>query len=76
MNIYKFEFYSIRKSLITWCIAIILTFYFLIAGVYPMFAEGTNLIEELIAYMPPEYLLVFGLDIDNMVGYKTVITNL
>ncbi|ONI43060.1 hypothetical protein AN639_11410 [Candidatus Epulonipiscium fishelsonii] len=70
MNVYKFEFLSIRKSLITWCIILAFTYYFLIAGIYPMFADGMKLVKELIEYMPPEYLLVFGLDVENMVDYN------
>ncbi len=70
MNVYKFELRSITKSLITWCIVLICTYYFLIAGIYPMFADGMKMIEELIVNMPADYLLVFGLDINNMTGYN------
>ncbi len=70
MNIYKFELRAIWKSLVMWVLIMIVSFYFLVAGLYPMFAEGTNLLGELLEYMPSEYLLVLGLDIDNMFGYS------
>ena len=42
MNVYKFVLRSIKKSLIIWSITLVCTFYFLIIGVYPMFADGAN----------------------------------
>ncbi len=70
MNVYKFELLSVKKSLITWCIILVGVYWFLISGIYPMFADGMQMVEELIAYMPAEYLLVFGLDVNNMAGYS------
>lgn len=70
MPIYKIEFLSIRKSLVLWCSLLVALYYFLITGTYPMFTDGMVLIEELIANMPAEYLLMFGLDADNMAGYS------
>lgn len=70
MNVYKFELLSVKKSLVTWCIILVGVYYFLISGIYPMFADGMKMVEELIAYMPSEYLLVFGLDVNTMAGYS------
>lgn len=70
MNIFKFELKETRKSLITWCITSAIVFWFLIVGIYPMFADGMEVIGDLIKTMPPEFLIAFGLDVDNMIGYS------
>ncbi len=70
MTIYKFEWLAIQKSLITWCAILVGTYYFLIAGIYPMFTDGMKIVDELLAYMPADYLLVLGLDVNHMSGYS------
>ncbi len=71
MSIFKFEFASVKKTVLTWCVILLVTFYVLIAGIYPMFEEGSEQIVELLAQMSSEYLAVFGLDVDNMVGFQS-----
>ena len=70
MNVYKFELRSIKKSILISCIILISIYYLLIVGVYTMFEDGMKVIQELIRNMPDEYLLLLGIDINNMVGYN------
>ncbi len=70
MNVYKFEFRAIWKSLIFHVAIVIALYCFLIIGIYPMFAEDTSLLSDVVAYMPVEYLSILGLNPDNMFGYS------
>lgn len=61
MNIYAFEFKSKIGSFITWsiaCVAII----FLFMSLFPAFAADTELMSEMLAQMPKELLIAFGME--------------
>ncbi len=71
MNIYKHEFKMKIKSVITWSLSLgILIFVFM--SLYPSFAEDTELLNDVLANMPPEFLEAFGMagiDMSTVLGF-------
>ncbi len=72
MNIYKFEFSMLKKSILIWSLAIPfgLVFYMLF---YPMIATDTAALESIMANFPEEFLALFGMNselpISSLKGY-------
>lgn len=69
MNIYKFEFKTQLRSTITWTICFVILGLAFIKGVYPMYSEGAELIENALANMPEGFVKTFGLDIGTIFSF-------
>jgi len=61
MNIFKHEFKTHLKSVITWSLSISFLIFFVMA-LFPTFASETEMINEMMANFPPEFLAAFGMD--------------
>jgi len=61
MNIYKHEFKMSFRSVITWSIAISLLI-FIYMSIYPGFASDAELLNDVMAEFPEEFLMAFGMD--------------
>ena len=60
-NIYKHEFRTRLRSVITWSLAIVaITFIFF--SIFPVFADQADLMNEMMANFPPELRAAFGMD--------------
>ncbi len=69
MNVFRFELKQVIPMVVGWTIGILLVLYFMIIGVYPIFRDGIELLESMIAKMPAELLSTFGFDIELMLQY-------
>lgn len=71
MNIYKHEFKMKIKSVITWSLAIALMI-FIYLSIYPSIAIDAELLSEMMASFPEEFLIAFGmteLDMSTILGF-------
>ncbi len=71
MNIYKHEFKMKIKSVITWSLAIALMI-FIYLSIYPSIAIDVELLSEMMASFPEEFLIAFGmteLDMSTILGF-------
>ena len=60
MNIYKHEFKMKINSVITWSLAIALLI-FIYLSIYPSFARDSELLNDVLASFPEEFLIAFGM---------------
>ena len=70
MNIYLFELKRLSKSLAVWAISIAGILLLLMKGFYPAMMESKAEVAAIFANFPPEFMAVFGLDIDKMFSYE------
>lgn len=71
MNIYKHEFKMKIKSVIIWSLAIALMI-FIYLSIYPSIAVDAELLSEMMASFPEEFLIAFGmteLDMSTILGF-------
>jgi ABC-2 type transport system permease protein len=71
MNIYVHEFKTIARSVIIWSLSIGLAL-FIFLSIYPSIAEETELLSDVMASFPEEFLIAFGLadmDWSNILGF-------
>ena len=71
MNIYKHEFKMKIKSVITWSLAIALMI-FIYLSIYPSIAIDVELLSEMMASFPEEFLIAFGMtefDMSTILGF-------
>lgn len=70
-NIYKHEFRTRLRSVITWSLAIVaITFIFF--SIFPVFADQADLMNEMLANFPPELRAAFGMnnvDLASVLGF-------
>jgi ABC-2 type transport system permease protein len=60
MNIYVHEFKMIVRSVLIWSISIALAI-FIFLSIYPSIAEETDILSDVMANFPQEFLIAFGL---------------
>lgn len=74
MNIFKHEFKSILRSVITWSLSIAaLLFVFL--SLYPDFSKSAAILDETLSKFPPELLMAFGMnnmDMSSVLGFYSI----
>ena len=74
-NIYKHEFRSRVKSVITWSIAV-MAMSLLFLSIFPAFADQAALINDMMASFPPEFLAAFGMngvDLSSVLGFYSFV---
>lgn len=75
MNIYKHEFRTNLKSVITWSLSIALLL-FALMSMFSTFSEDAALLNETMAQMPEELLMAFGMtniDMSTVLGFYSFI---
>lgn len=76
MNIYSHEFKMNFRSVITWCIALSLLI-LVYMSIFPSFARDAEVLNDLMAEFPEEFLIAFGLDgvdMSTVLGFFSMIT--
>lgn len=71
MNIYKLEFNNHLKSVIIWSLSVSLAIFF-IMSMFPTFANDAEVINDMMANFPEEFLMAFGMngvDISTVLGF-------
>lgn len=72
MNIYKFEFKKLRKSILIWGLVVPLSLFSYIAF-YPLIADNSTGFQEIMDQLPAEMLAIFGmipeLPVTTILGY-------
>ncbi len=69
MNVFRFELKQLLPMIVGWTIGILLVLFAMIIGVYPIFRDGIELLENMITQMPAELLSTFGFDMELMLQY-------
>jgi len=71
MNIYKLEFKMHLKSVIIWSVSVSLAVFF-IMSLFPTFAGDADMINDMMADFPEEFLMAFGMngvDLSTVLGF-------
>ena len=63
LNVLKYEFKMMQKSLIAWSISILLILYVMMVF-FPVFSKDMAMIDKMMANYPPELLKAFGMSSD------------
>jgi ABC-2 type transport system permease protein len=74
-TIFKHEFRTLLKSILTWSIALTAIVFFFFS-IFPTFAEQAAIINEMLAKFPPALLEAFGMnknDMSSVLGYYSFI---
>ncbi|MCP4358245.1 MAG: ABC transporter permease subunit [Chloroflexi bacterium] len=74
MNIYKHEFKMHFKSVIIWSVAISLLIFF-VMSLFPTFADEAEILNEMLANFPEEFLMAFGMngvDMSTVLGFFSI----
>ncbi|MFI3171251.1 MAG: ABC transporter permease subunit [Eubacteriales bacterium] len=70
MNILKMELKSLYKTMLIWTVAIVATFMLFTIGIFPIFEEKTELVMQMMAGMPEEFLDAFGFGMDSFTYFE------
>jgi ABC-2 type transport system permease protein len=74
VNIFRHEFKSYFKSVITWSVSLT-ALLFIFLSLYPGFSKSAAILEESLAKFPPELLMAFGmnnLDMSTVLGFYSI----
>lgn len=69
MNIFKFELKKSMESFLIWVISLITVYLIFMVGIYPLFTDSMQQIQEVFLKYPPEFIEAFGFDISAMFSY-------
>lgn len=60
LNVFKYEFKMMQKSLIVWSLSILMILYVMMVF-FPVFSKDMDMIDKMMANYPPELLKAFGM---------------
>ncbi len=70
MNMVTFEVKASLKTAIIWTVAILLTFYLFMSGIYTAFLDSRDDLTKMLEGYPPEFMAAFGFQLDKIFSYE------
>lgn len=70
MNMVAFEVKASLKTAIIWTVAILLTFYIFMSGIYTAFLDSREDLTKMLEGYPPQFMAAFGFQLDKIFSYE------
>lgn len=74
MNIYLFELKTQLKSFLIWVLSLLLVLFAFMSGIYPIFHDSLDTVQQMLRNFPPQFAAAFGLHVGDLFSYQGFFT--